>query len=135
MIRVEPYIRPFMISSRISGFICRISGWPDMRKNCWTIYANLGLKMCFTKVFHFPVSHNQAKYIKILILIDSRKKMEIFWSCNKRLFREKCRFEKKKKNCAKEVTFRMVWNKKRRVIEEYVKKVISPPKNIFKKNV
>ena len=31
--RVAPDIRPFLypVSGRISGFVCRISGWPDIR--------------------------------------------------------------------------------------------------------
>ena len=36
--------------------------WHSLRS-----WLRFSLKMCFTKVFHFPMSHNQAKYIKISV--------------------------------------------------------------------
>ena len=36
--------------------------WHSLRS-----WLHFSLKMCFTKVFHFPMSHNQAKHIKIFV--------------------------------------------------------------------
>ena len=77
-----PDIRPFLypVSGRISGFICRISGWPAKLLAGYPAKSVSGTTL---EMIHIDIEKNEENKIK-LTLIKSEEKVSVRWKIKKK---------------------------------------------------